>query len=480
MPNDTQDSDHYRNTKIICTIGPATNSSTMIEKLIMAGMDVARLNFSHGDHETHRNVIKHIHAASAKLGKQVGILQDLSGPKIRLGKLNSPSISLAHNQKVVLSYGEIQTGGEIPVNYPHIAEDVAVGARILLADGLVELSVTGVEKEKVFCVVQNAGIISSHKGVNMPLANLRIPAFTDKDRADLEFGLNEGVDFVAMSFVRNADDLKPVREAINSRETKPLLFAKIEKPEAIEKLDEILSFVDGIMVARGDLGVEMSLEQLPMVQKRIISAARRMAKPVITATQMLRSMIDNPRPTRAEATDTANAILDGTSALMLSEETATGDYPVEAVAVLDRISRITERHIDFLRLMEEPDSPSLAPVESAITRGAVIMAQTLDAACIAVITSTGSSASLVGRFRPNVPIVGITCDERTVRKMSIFWGVIPILETEKKNLGGLADKAIEFIKKHNLAKPGDRVILTSGYPPLCCGNTDMIKAITVP
>lgn len=468
-----------RKTKIICTIGPATNSPEMIEKLLEAGMDVARLNFSHGDHETHRKVIESIRRAGAKRGKQVGILLDLSGPKIRLGTLPEP-VNLTHHQQVTLSAGEQGGDGEIPVNYPYLAEDVAVGARILLADGLVELSVDAIEKGKLRCTVLNEGVLSSHKGVNLPLSKLRIPAFTAKDQRDLEFGLSMGVHYIAMSFIRSVADLAPVREILARLERPPYLLAKMEKPEAIAVLDDILAHVDGAMVARGDLGVEMPLEQLPIVQKKIISATRRAAKPVITATQMLRSMIANPRPTRAEVTDTANAILDGTSAVMLSEETAVGDYPVEAVRTLDQIARVTEAHLDSPRFLGEPDWPTLSPIESSITRAACMMAEKLGAACIVVVTQSGSTARHVSRFRQQIPIVAITSEEDTLHKLLLSWGIIPVLEKEKKKLSDLLAVAIEFTVANQLTQPGDRIIFTSGYPSMLPGSTDMLKVLTVP
>lgn len=471
-----------RKTKIICTIGPATSSADMIEKLIKAGMDVARLNFSHGSYSAHKKVIDTIRSAGEKLGKQIGILQDLSGPKIRLGELSKPSVLMKHGHTVILFAGNKSDNEEIPVNYEHLADDLNEGSRILLADGLVELSVDKIDDNgKLHCKVLNEGALSSHKGVNMPLTKLRVKAFTDKDKEDLEFGLKEEVDYVAMSFVRSVEDLVPIREILDARcENPPLLLAKMEKPEAVDKLGEILSFVDGIMVARGDLGVEMPLEQLPISQKRIISAARRAAKPVITATQMLRSMIDNPRPTRAEATDTANAVLDGTGAVMLSEETAVGSYPVEAVKFLDQIARATEEHIDSHRMLAEKDSESLPPIEASITRSACILAEKLNAACIVATTSSGVSARQVARFRPHIPIIGITNKEETLRKMPLFWGIIPMLVKGAEKPTELSDLAVKFALEKGLAKPGDRIIFTSGYPQLSAGSTDMLKVLTVP
>lgn len=472
---------HYgRKTKIICTIGPATSSLSMIVKLIEAGMDVARLNFSHGAHENHQQVMEMISEASVQTGKKTGILQDLAGPKIRLGTLSKPSIRLEHGQKVILFSGDHSETDEIPVNYPYLAEEVTAGRRILLADGLVELEVEKVESGKLFCIVLNEGELSSNKGVNMPLTKLRIPAFTDKDKKDLEFGLKMGVDFVAMSFVRDEKDLQPIIDILDQHEDPPMLLAKIEKPQAIESLDQILEKVGGVMVARGDLGVEMPFEQLPFIQKRIISASRRAAMPVITATQMLRSMIDNPRPTRAETTDIANAILDGTSAIMLSEETAIGSYPVEAVKAMDQIARTAESHLESRRFLNEDEREGHSPVASSISRAACNLASELNAVCIAVTTNSGSTARLVSRFRPEAVILGLTADERAYRKMSLNWGVAPVLiPPDIKELDEISAIAVEFALKHNLARAGDKIILTSGYPSLQTGNTDMVKVLTV-
>jgi len=342
-----------RRTKIVCTIGPATCNTDQIRRLIIAGMDVARLNFSHGDHDSHGESIHLIRRISRDLEKEIGILQDLGGPKIRIGELPDKERELRTGEKVVLSAEGALDPSIIPVNYPYIVEDVAVGDRILLADGLVELKVQEKKVNTVVCEVVLGGIVQSHKGINLPTSNIRTPAFTEKDRDDLVFGLEQGVDFVALSFVRHEKDLEPVREILDQKADRPLFIAKIEKGQAIQRLEEILARVDGVMVARGDLGVETALEEVPITQKRIIRWARQSGKPVITATQMLRSMLSSPRPTRAEATDVANAILDGTDALMLSEETAMGSYPIESVEIMDRIARATESYLKVTDFINE-------------------------------------------------------------------------------------------------------------------------------
>ncbi|MBI4665171.1 MAG: pyruvate kinase [Nitrospinae bacterium] len=474
------DNHRIRKTKIICTLGPASSSLEMIVKLAHAGMNVARLNFSHGTHEYHKLSIAAIRQASAQTGKRIGILQDLGGPKIRLGELRTPQIILKPGQPVTLTTGETAEGNEIPVNYAYLAEDVSPGSKILLADGLVELALERIEGGKLKCVTITGGILTSHKGVNLPLCNLRTPAFTKKDQADLEFGLMNGVDFVALSFVRGVADLLPVKEAISrSRSAKPMLLAKIEKPQAVESLNEILPMVDGIMVARGDLGVETPFERLPIIQKSVITAARRAGKPVITATQMLRSMIDSPRPTRAEATDTANAILDGTDALMLSEETAAGDYPVEAVTTLDMIARATEESYDSAKYMDEPESAFVQDTEAAMSRAACGLALKLGAVCLATSTLTGHTARMISRFRPSMPIIGFTCDEDTFRKLNLSWGVIPALIPQTQDLGTLCRTAERFARDNGLGAAGDRIIVTAGYPLWVSGSTNIVEVITI-
>ena len=470
---------NFRKTKIVCTIGPATRTPEGIAELIHAGMNVARLNFSHGDHEEHRETIRTLRRISKEVGREMGILQDLRGPKIRLGKLPVEEVPLHGGDRVVLKTGETSETSVIPVSYPYIFEDVAVGDRILLADGLVELRVEGKEEGNVHCSVVVGGVIQSHKGMNLPSSSLRVAAFTEKDRKDLALGLEEGVDFVALSFVRHEKDLEPVRRVLNESIEPPLLIAKIEKPQAIERLESILPVVDGVMVARGDMGVEMPLEEVPIIQKRIIRLARNAGKPVITATQMLRSMIDNPRPTRAEATDVANAIFDGTDALMLSEETAIGAYPAAAVRVLDRIAGTTEKHLDGQRFLHEALSDILPLTESAISRAACFLAEDLDALAIVAATSSGSTARLVSRFRPACPVIGLTPDVGTQRKLSLTWGVLPALITSFKNTEEIFLLARSWVLSQGLVERGDRLIVTAGVPVGTPGTTNLLRVIEV-
>lgn len=474
-----RDKSKYRRTKIICTIGPATSSPESIMKLIENGMDVARLNFSHGDRESHRQTIKTIRKASRKAKKEVAILQDLGGPKIRLGRLPVEKRTLEREQRVTLVYAEASEDDSIPVNYPYILEDVDIGQTILMADGTVEMKVLEKGASSLLCRVTAGGDIRSQKGVNLPATNLRITAFTDKDRADLMVGLEERVDFVAMSFVRSERDLAPVLHMLESCDRRPLLIAKIEKPQAVNNIAEILAKVDGVMVARGDLGVEMPLEDVPIIQKDIISLTRRAAKPVITATQMLTSMLENPRPTRAESTDVANAILDGTDALMLSDETAVGAYPFEAVSMLDRIARTTEPYIPAHTLLNEPFSEFLPTTAAAISRAACWLATDLNASAIVATSSSGSTARLVARFRPPCPIIGLTDRVETTRQLALSSGVLPQRVESFSSSDDMFTMARALVIQQGIAKPGDRIIITAGVPVGMSGTTNLLKVMEI-
>ena len=467
----------FRRTKIVCTLGPVTSTPEMIAKMAEAGMDVARLNFSHGDHQSHGQTIEAVREISRRIGREIGILQDLCGPKIRLGQVPGQERHLTSGQIVTLIGGESSDDEVLPVGYPYLAQDLEPGNRILVADGLIELRVESISGDMVRCVVVVGGVVSTGKGVNLPTSNLRIKTFTDKDKADLSFGLNQGVDFVAMSFVRHEVDLAPLLEMINRTSYRPLLIAKIEKPEAVKRLDSILANVDGVMVARGDLGVEMPLEEVPIIQKRVIASARRAAKPVITATQMLRSMTDNPRPTRAEAADVANAILDGTDALMLSDETAVGDYPLESVATLDRIARATEPHLDETNFLREDPSELVPSSEAAFSRAAGWLAKDIQPLAIVASTFSGATARLLSRLRPAFPIVGLTPELTTCRQLSLSWGVVPALIAEYDGLGPMFDLARGWFLGSNLGRPGDRIIIIAGVPVNQPGNTNLLRVL---
>lgn len=466
-----------RRTKIVCTLGPATDSAGGIRALLEAGMDVARLNFSHGDREAHRATIRRIREVAAGAGRPLGILQDLGGPKIRLGELPGEGVTLSTGERVALAVEGPAPDGTLPVSYPYLLEDVKRGESILLADGLVELEVEEVKADRLVCAVLNGGTVSSRKGVNLPHAELRVAAFTDKDREDLEVGLEEGVDFVALSFVRHERDLAPVRERLDRLELPPMLIAKIEKPQAVERLLPILGAVDGVMVARGDLGVEMPAERVPMVQKTIIAAARRAGRPVITATQMLRSMVDSPRPLRAEASDVANAVLDGTDAVMLSEETAIGSFPTEAVRVLDRVAREAEPALDHEHMLADSESSCVPEVTGAISRAACELAASIGAAAIVTTTASGATARVVARLRPRTPVLAMTASEPAARQLALSWGVTPAvaeLATDGEAITAALRRQLEI---HGLGASGGRVVITAGLPLGGSGTTNLIRVL---
>jgi pyruvate kinase len=441
----------------------------MLEKLILAGMNVARLNFSHGTHAEHADRIACIRELAEKLGKPVGILQDLQGPKIRVGTLD-PAMDLSEGETVTL-YAENVKAPEnqekaIPVAFAELFDCATNGDRILLDDGHLSLGVVETGKSFLRAQVLVGGRLSSHKGINLPGVRLTIPGFTDKDRADLAFGLTQNVDFVAISFVRSAQDVETIKnemEALDEEGAHPLVIAKLEKPEALDNLEEILAVADGVMVARGDLGVEMSPEHVPIAQKRIIQAANQHGKIVITATQMLDSMIMNPLPTRAEASDVANAIFDGTDAVMLSGETASGGYPLEAVQMMDRIVRSAETSFQE---WGHYNSPSVATGDDAasMTRAARELAHDLNVAAIAVFTHTGRTALLMSKARARVPILAFTPAQATVGRMALLWGVSPYFVPMSSTLRDMVNKADAKLTASGWLQPGQQVVVISGFP----------------
>lgn len=467
----------YRKTKIVATIGPASSDPEILWRMIQAGLNVARLNFSHGRPEDHRKMAELLRSFGRDKGREVGILQDLSGPKLRLGEIKDRVLETG--SLVKLFPGSEEIGDGLPVNYQYLLEDVAVGEQVLLFDGKIDLQVVGKDERHLSCKVVNGGPISSHKGVNLPNSDLRIPAFTEKDRADLTVGLEAGVDFVAMSFVRTEKDLIPVREMLQRSGRPPLLIAKIEKPQAVESIEAILEVADGIMVARGDLGVEMPIEEVPATQKKLIRAARHRGRLVITATQMLGSMVSNPRPSRAEVTDVANAILDGTDAVMLSEETAVGQYPIEAVAMLDKVSRQTEPIMNNKTYLLEDQCGQLNPTACAITRAVAILADDLRSKAIVAATQGGSTARMVSHLRQPTPVIGLTSNPSTFRQLTLSWGVIPALIQPCDSLVLLEQLASEWLVRHGIAENGDKVFITCGMPLQTSGTTNMIKLMDV-
>lgn len=468
-----------RKTKIVATLGPSSSDRETISNMIDAGLDVVRLNFSHGTHESHGEMIDLVREIAKEKGVCITILQDLCGPKIRLGTLPEEGIKLSPGDTCRLSAEQYAVGDIIPVQYDTLAEDLKIGDRILLADGAMDLMVEDVTKEVVTCRVLNGGTAFSRKGVNMPSSDLSVVAFTAKDKADLKFGLEKGVDVVALSFVRDAADLVVISDMIKRDKNQPLLVAKIEKPQAVKNIEEILGMVDGIMVARGDLGVEMSLYEVPVIQKQIIRKARKEGKIIITATQMLKSMVSNYRPTRAECTDVANAIFDGTCAVMLSEETAAGEYPVEAVAVMDRIALTTEENIQYNLNIASEEHVSDKTVAWAVGRSASWLAKDLGAKAIVAYTNSGFTARSVARFRPECPILGLTPNESTFRKMNISWGVIPGLSEGYEDAEEMLSSAAQMAVAKGFAQKGDKIVITSGIPLGTAGSTNLIRVYEI-
>jgi pyruvate kinase len=464
----------HRRTKIVATIGPATSKPDVLRALIEAGATTLRLNFSHGSHDDHQRSVRLIRQISFELNQPVGILQDLQGPKIRLGKFETGSIVLKKGDPFVLT-SHICPGTQDMscVTYEPLADEVPVGATILLDDGRVEMVVERVDPQakKLHCRVVVGGVLSDSKGVNFPGVYLSIKAMTDKDRKDLMFGLDQGVDWVALSFVRNPQDVLEIKELISSTGKHVPVIAKIEKHEAIEQMEAILCLCDGVMVARGDLGVELPAEDVPILQKRLIATANRLGIPVITATQMLDSMVHSPRPTRAEISDVANAILDGTDAVMLSNETAVGKYPIEAVATMARIAIRTEQE-NMHSLMETETRRS---VPNAISQAVGQIARQLDAAAIMTLTKTGATARNVSKFRPKTPILAVTPHMDVARQLQLVWGVKPLLVLDLPSTGQTFQAALNVAQENNLVKEADLVVMTAGTLQGVSGSTDLIK-----
>ena len=454
----------------------------MLAQLIKAGMDVARLNFSHGDHEYHRETIRRIRELATQADKPVAILADFQGPKLRVGIMPDEGVPLNTGETLVLTTDPI-TGapGRVPVQYEHLPEAVHPGDRILIDDGLIELKVVSVSGHDITTQVVTGGLLTSNKGLNLPRAALHIPAITEKDREDLRFALDEQVDWVAMSFVRTADEVVEMKVLIRAMSTlgRPTpLIAKIEKPEAVDNIDSIIAAADGIMVARGDLGIETAPETVPMIQKMIISRCNQAGKPVITATQMLDSMIRNPRPTRAEASDVANAILDGSDAIMLSGETAAGKYPVQAVETMARIAHETELTQMLVLGREIPARPGLSFAE-AVGHASVTTARDLKAAAIVSPTVSGDTARTISHFRPYCPIVAVTPSPITQRQLMLVWGVFPILAPRDDNPDQITDQAVEVAKQHGYLNEGDVAIITGGSAGYGVGTTNMMKVYLI-
>jgi pyruvate kinase len=469
--------DSQRRTKIVATIGPATSSPEMLKAIIEAGATTLRLNFSHGTHADHQRSIRLIRQTAFELNRPVAILQDLQGPKIRLGRFETGSIILTKGDRFTLTNRLIEGTQQIScVTYDYLADEVPVGSNILLDDGKVEMVVEEINHEKgdLHCRVTVPGKLSNNKGVNFPGVYLSIKAMTDKDREDLMFGLDQGVDWVALSFVRNPQDIIEIKELISSTGKNVPVVAKIEKHEAIEQMEAILSLCDGVMVARGDLGVELPAEDVPVLQKRLIATANRLGIPIITATQMLDSMVSNPRPTRAEVSDVANAILDGTDAVMLSNETAVGSFPVEAVATMARIAERIEQE-ETLNTNSRQSRDKRRSIPNAISQAVGQIAENLGAAAIMTLTQTGATARNVSKFRPKTPILAITPHVNVARQLQMVWGVRPLLVLELPSTGQTFQAAINVAQEKNLLTEGDLVVMTAGTLQGVSGSTDLIK-----
>jgi pyruvate kinase len=464
--------DERRRTKIVATIGPASSTRDAICTLIEAGVDAARLNFSHGTHEEHATRARFVREAQEECGRPLALIADLQGPKIRVGDLPG-AVTLFRGQDVVVTGDGAAGGGELPVHPAVIGEVLKPGNDVLIDDGLVRLRVEDVERGRARCTVLVGGPVTAHKGVNLPGVALPIPSLTQKDLDDLEFALELNVDFIALSFVRAAKDVVELRRRIEEAGSHAHVIAKIEKAEAIAELDEIVAETDAVMVARGDLGVEIGPASLPLLQKRIILRSLERGKPVITATQMLESMIHHAEPTRAEASDVANAILDGTSAVMLSGETAVGEYPVESVAYMDRIARAVEPSLGYRH--ELPDASDEPTVGQAMSNVACDLAEALQAAAMLVPTFSGRTASAVARLRPHRPILGLTHNQFAAQQMALEWGVIPIRIEEGSDVEDLWAKSLEAARQSGLVQPGERLVITAGTSVNMPGSTNVIK-----
>ncbi len=467
---------HVPRTKIVGTLGPASNTPEGVRSLVEAGLDVARINFSHGTHEQHTRTIATVREVATQLGRPVAILADLQGPRIRIGALSAPR-ELEVGATVVLVPEEVASGDEIPITYADLCHDVNVGNRVLINDGLFELVVTRVEAPRVWASVVHGGTLTSNKGMNLPGIAVSAPSLTEKDKADLAFAVEHELDMVALSFVRRAQDIDELRALIPRT---MLVVAKIEKDVALENIEEIMRATDAVMVARGDLGVELPFEEVPYAQKHIIATANRMGRPVITATQMLESMIDNPRPTRAEASDVANAILDGTDAVMLSAETAAGHHPRLAVEAMRRIIKEIETRPRPGNLSRsERRAMSGVNTEEAIAAATVAAVRMMDAPLVVVFTKSGFTARIVASHRPSVPILALTDEPRVCRQLSLVWGVVPRLVPTARGYDHMVAMALREALDLNLVTKGDRVLVTAGVPFDVPGTTNLLKVETV-
>lgn len=467
-----------RKTKIVCTIGPVSESLEMFKKLIEAGMNVCRLNFSHGDFEEHGNRIKNVRQACQELGKTVAILLDTKGPEIRTGKmLDDQKIELVQDKLITLTNEEIPgTPERISITYKDLYKDVKVGSTVLLDDGLIGLQVEDIRGTDIVCRIKNGGLLGSKKGVNVPGVKINLPGITEKDANDIIFGIEQGIDFIAASFVRKASDVLEIREILERHNASHIqIIAKIENQEGVDNLDEILEVSDGLMVARGDLGVEIPAEDVPLVQKEMIRKCNLAGKPVITATQMLDSMQRNPRPTRAEASDVANAIFDGTDAIMLSGETAAGKYPIESVMTMARIAERAEAALEHREIFIRQSNAQQTTVTEAISQAVANSALDLNARAILTATESGYTARMVSKYRPKAPIIAVTPSDQVLRRLSLVWGVVPVKGEMCASTDQLFELAVDASVKAGHVALGDTVVITAGVPVGRSGTTNLIK-----
>ncbi len=468
-----------RKTKIICTIGPASESEMMLRKLIAAGMNVARFNFSHGTHEEHEAKFRRVVRIRRELGLPIATLLDTKGPEIRLRDFEGGKVVLEKGQTFTLTTDEVLGDAtRAAVTYKDLPADVAVGGTILIDDGLIGLRVDSKTDTEVVCTVINGGPVSNHKGVNLPGADLSMPFISGQDRADIEFGCRMGYDFIAASFTRTAKDVQDIRDILVANNSRMRIIAKIESVQGVNNIEEILEAADGVMVARGDLGVEVPLEDVPVIQKHIIQRANQMGKVVVTATQMLDSMMKNPRPTRAEATDVANAIYDGTTAIMLSGETAAGAYPEEAVRTMAKIAERAEHDIHFKNHMAQYDE-DMTDITTAISHATCTVAGHLEAAAIITVTMSGFTAIRLSRYKPSCPIVACTNSEPVACQMNLLYDVFPLNIPQEDREELLFEAAVDAAKKAGYVKKGDNVVLTAGVPLGIAGNTNMTRVVEV-
>ena len=469
-----------RKTKIVCTIGPASETVEKMRELMLAGMNVARFNFSHGTHEEQRVKLERVRQVREELGLPIATLLDTKGPEIRLRDFEGGRAELVSGQRFILTTQEILGNGDrAAITYKNLKNDISAGTTILIDDGLIEMNVEEISGEEIICRVINGGVVSNHKGVNVPGAVLSMPYISDVDREDILFGIEMGYEFLAASFARTKDDILEVRKILKDHGSDMKIIAKIENMQGIENLEEILEVSDGIMVARGDMGVEIPLEEVPILQKKMIHLANAQGKHVITATQMLESMIKNPRPTRAEATDIANAIYDGTTAIMLSGESAAGKYPVEAVQTMAKIAESAEKDIDYCARTKLAERDDKADITTAIAYATCTAAMDLKAAAIITVTMSGFTAEAIARFKPRSQVIGCTTNERVYHQLNLLWGVTPLMLGKESTTDDLFSAAVTEAKKAGCVKQGDTVVITAGVPLGVAGKTNMIHVVEV-